>query len=88
MEADIRLKSRDIRYAVHFMASLAAGEVKMSDLIHELHALLPLLHGQLHLTSEVMEMLKERCEDFSVARRNIWAHGVDDILGKVGIESV
>ena len=30
-------------------------------------------------------MLKECCKDLSVPRRDIWSHGIDDMLCKVGI---
>lgn len=72
---------------MHLVSRLSTGVIHVSNSIQEQHTGLPFWDGKLDLTGEVMEMLEKCREDFPVARSDIGAHCVDDILGEVGVES-
>jgi hypothetical protein len=56
--------------------------------VHKSHTLKPLIVGQLNLADEVMEMSNQFAHDKSRSIWHIGSNGVDNSVGKVGIEAM
>ena len=56
--------------------------------IDKVYAGHPLVIGQLDLARKVVQVTDQAAEDLAVAGRDVGAHGVEDVLGKVRVEAV
>lgn len=70
------------------VTGLARLAVDAADLINVLDTSHPLIHGELDLASEVVDVTDQSTKNLTVAGSGVGAHAVNDILGEVGVESV
>jgi hypothetical protein len=82
---NLRLKTEDIRDTVGLVPGLVGDLAEGVDEVNSSH---PLVHGELNLASEVVEMTNEGGKDLPVSGGHLGTHCVDDILGEVGVKSV
>ncbi len=59
----------------------------LADGIDKVHTGHPLVVGQLDLAGKIVQVAEEAAKDLTVARGDVGAHGVEDVLGKVGVEA-
>jgi len=71
----------------HTLALIPLGVTDLANGVHKIDARHPLVHGEFHLTGEIMHMPDEGRQDHSLAFWALGANGVDDMLGEVGVES-
>lgn len=80
----LRFKTENVRHAVRLVARLGRA---LPDSIDKVHAGHPLVVGQLDLAGKVVQVADQAAQDLAVARRDVGAHGVEDVLGKGGVEA-
>lgn len=69
------------------MALIADWGADLADGVDKLDTEHPLGGGQFHLTSKVVDVPDEGAQDDASALRGVLAHGIDDIVGEVGVEA-
>lgn len=79
-----RFKSKDVRDSVRLIASLGRYLSHGVDKMHTSH---PLIVGEFYLSRKVVEMADQAAKDYAVARCDIGAHGVKDMLGEVWVKA-
>lgn len=82
---DLRLESDHIAYQLPLIALIIAhlaGPIEQLDTLH------PLVDGELVLARKVVHMADQACHELAQTRRGVGTHRVDDIVRKVGVESV
>lgn len=79
-----RLEAENVGDAVRLVARLGRRLAHGVDKVHARH---PLIVGQLDLASEVVQVAQQAGEQLAISRRDIGAHGVDDVLREHGVEA-
>ena len=79
---NLRFEAKDVRYPLSFV-SLAIAD--LPDGIQERCANHPLINGQFHLSSEIVNVPYQRGHDLSVSRCSFRSNGIDDIVSEIGI---
>ena len=70
------------------MRFVPGGSCGLANRVDESYTLEPLLVGKLDLTDEVVEMPDQLSHDESCPVWHIWANGINDGVGEVGIEAM
>lgn len=82
---DLRLEPENVGHPQGLIADLGGG---LPDAVDKVHADHPLINCQLNLSREVVDVPDQGAQHDPVARRYVGAHGVEDVLGEVRVESV
>jgi hypothetical protein len=69
------------------LALISDGCADLTDGVDEVDAQHPLIDGKLDFSCEIVDMSDQRTKHHSVSRRALWANGVNDMLGEVGVKS-
>lgn len=84
-DADIRFKSDHIAQELSFIPLVIAY---FSCPVHHLHTGHPLVHGHFILAREIVSVPDQTGHDTAKSRGHVRAHGIDDIVGEVGVEAM
>lgn len=82
--SNVRLQTHDITDQLALISLVIAHLTRPIDQLDPLH---PFVHGQLDLPGKVVQMSRQAGHDLLHPRGCLWSHGIDDMLGEVGIEA-
>jgi hypothetical protein len=82
-QEDLRFQTNHIAHAVHLIAS---GGADLPHRVQEVDACQPFFRSQIDLTRKRVDMSDHRRKDLLRTWSRVGAHGVDDMLGEVGIK--
>jgi hypothetical protein len=85
VERHIRLQADDVADQLPLVPAVIAHLARPVDQVHALH---PLIDGEVDLTGEIVDVTDQRADDLAGASGGIGACGVDDILGEVWVKLV
>ena len=81
---DLRFQTDHIR---HTLALVSNGCTDLTDRVDEVNAQHPLIDRKLDFSCEIVDVSDQGAEYFSVSWGALWANGIDDMLGEVGVKS-